>query len=207
MLVRKLDSLASFTCGMCYLLGLSFVIVFAPNYGDGPNQQLQYVYNQPELMKVWYVIIYLVFGLSLLFLNSSVNYKLKGSIRHAASSIGIIWSGFVIATGLFAINVIGTINPSSVEVSGMQTLELWQLLSLIISSIGGGIEVMGGLWLLLIAFQLNSIQSKAFKVFSAVIGVSGVLTIFPSLSDLTVVFGLGQMIWFFALSYILYRKV
>jgi hypothetical protein len=79
-----------------------------------------------------------------------------------------------------------------------QATATWVAIDAIQSGLGGGVELVGGVWVLLISAA--SFQSAALpKVLGCVgmfVGLAGVLTVVPMLKDLAMVFGISQILWF-----------
>jgi hypothetical protein len=64
------------------------------------------------------------------------------------------------------------------------------------------------LWTLLVslaALRAGGLP-KGLNVLGLLVGAVGVITIFPGLTDLTPVFGLGQIVWFVWLGLVLLRS-
>ncbi len=72
---------------------------------------------------------------------------------------------------------------------------------------GGGIEVVGSLWVLLVswaALQAGGLP-RALNYLGMVLGASGLLTVVPALEVLGAVFGLGLIVWFAWLGIVMLR--
>ena len=79
-----------------------------------------------------------------------------------------------------------------------QAASLWLALSLVVNGLGGGNEIVGGIWVSLgswAALRAGGLP-RAVSYLGAVIGVAGLLTTVPALKDLGAVFGLGLIVWF-----------
>ena len=77
-------------------------------------------------------------------------------------------------------------------------LSAWVAISAVQDGLGGGVEIVGGLWVLLISVSAlrSNVFPKALNCIGIVVGIAGLLTIIPPLGDLGAVFGLGQILWF-----------
>ena len=80
-------------------------------------------------------------------------------------------------------------------------------MSAIQEGIGGGVELAGGLWVLLISW--SALRQAAFprwlNYLGIAVGVAGVLTVIPALKELGALFGLGQIVWFAWLGTVMLR--
>ena len=74
--------------------------------------------------------------------------------------------------------------------------------------IGGGVEVVGGLWVLGIsaaALRSRAVLPNSINLLGLVVGVCGAVTIVPVLSEMGAVFGLLQIVWFVGVGIVLLR--
>ncbi len=89
-----------------------------------------------------------------------------------------------------------------------QAATAWVAIGAIQNGLGGGVEIVGGIWVLLIsAASLQSAFPKTLSYFGFIVGLAGVLTLVPSLGELGAVFGLGQIGWFVWIGIFLLRRV
>ena len=109
---------------------------------------------------------------------------------------GVIWVGLVIASGMIANIGLAAVIKLSVN-EPEQAMSLWLTVNIIVEGLGGGNEVVGGFWLLLLSCAaLKSQQfSKTLSYFGLFIGLAGIMTIYPA-DVLTEIFGMGQIVWF-----------
>lgn len=82
--------------------------------------------------------------------------------------------------------------------SPAQAASVWLSLMFVVNGLGGGNEIVGGLWLLLLSLaMLRSRQlRRALGYLGVVVSVAGLLTTVPPLKELGSVFGLGLILWF-----------
>ncbi|MDB1125112.1 hypothetical protein [Vibrio algarum] len=150
--------------------------------------------------------MYVVFGIILAVLVLALHERLKGNaaaLSQTASIFGLIWVGLVIACGM--ISNIGL--RSVIELSGKepeQARSVWLAIDSVTEGIGGGNEIVGGLWVLLLS--IAALKSNAFckklNYLGLFVGVAGIFTVYPA-DILTEIFGLSQIIWFSWLGYIM----
>ena len=200
---QKMGGWAALFEAFAYLAGFAFMLtVLQPAAGVSPTAaaQLAHILGMEGLFKAWHVLIYVMFGAVLVVLVTALHEKLAAGSRAlmtVASSFGLIWAGLVIASGMIA-------NVGLSSVARMHALDpqqaalAWQILSAVQDGMGGGVELVGGLWIILLS--LAALRQKTFphllNYLGAGIGAAGVMTIIPPLKDLGALFGLGQIIWF-----------
>jgi hypothetical protein len=153
-----------------------------------------------------YFLMYVVFGVFLAVLVIGLHEKLKHTKSPAiaiGSLFGVIWVGLVIASGM--ISNIGLAHAIDLmEANPEKALDLWTIVSVITESLGGGNELVGGLWVLLVsvvALQAGEF-SRTFNYLGLFVGVAGIATIYPA-DVLTEIFGVTQICWFIWLGVLL----
>lgn len=107
-----------------------------------------------------------------------------------------MWVGLVIASGF--ISVIGldaVVNLARTNVE--KASETWHIVTLLTESLGGGNELVGGIWVLLISLcnLYSKIFSKWLNYIGLFVGAAGIATIYPA-DIFTELFGVSQIIWF-----------
>ncbi|MBX3286881.1 MAG: hypothetical protein KF703_16150, partial [Actinobacteria bacterium] len=75
---------------------------------------------------------------------------------------------------------------------------LWSAIDAVADGLGGGNEVVGGVWVLLVsvAGRRSGLLPRGANVLGIVSGIAGLVTVVPGLQDLGMVFGLGLIVWF-----------
>jgi hypothetical protein len=80
-------------------------------------------------------------------------------------------------------------------------------ISIITEGIGGGNEIVGGVWVLLLCIVglKGGLFSKPLNFLGIFVGLVGISTTYP-LDLLTDIFGISQIVWFIWLGIIMIRK-
>lgn len=210
--LQKAGGIAALVEALAYIVGFS-VLATLLNPGDVEGwssvQKLGFVLQRHNLFQAWMIFIYVIFGLLLVVLSVALHERLKtGSVglMQVASAFGLIWAGLVIASGMVA--VVGLDAAAALHSKdAAQAASLWMTISAIQSGLGGGVEIVGGLWVLLIsvvALRSGGLP-KSLNYVGLVVGIAGAITVVPWLSDLGAVFGLGQILWFAWIGIIMLR--
>lgn len=188
---------------LAYIVGFTFLLtVLQPGLAANatPAQQLVHVLGMHGWFKAWNIVIYVLFGAVLVVLVTVLHEMLAGRaaiVMKVASAFGLIWAGLVIATGMIANVGLGAVSVMHAENPNQATI-VWQTLNAVQDGLGGGVELVGGLWVILLSLAALQQQafSRVFNYFGIVVGVAGALTVVPALRDLGALFGLGQIAWF-----------
>lgn len=161
------------------------------------------------LLTVWNLVIYVAFGAVLVVLTVALHARSKDGapgLAATAAGFGLIWAGLVIAAGMVAnigIGVIVDLNGKDPATAAL----VWLSYKFIVGGLGGGNEIVGGLWVCLASFAAlrSHTLPKWLAWLGVVVGVAGLLTTIPALAMLGAVFGLGLILWFACLGVVLLR--
>jgi hypothetical protein len=155
------------------------------------------------------LFVFVVFSVFLVVLALALYDRLKAgspAMAQTATVFGLIWAGLVIASGM--IFIIGIDNV--VDLYGQdpaQAATVWLAIDSVFDGLGGGVELVGGLWILLVSWAALRAGElpRALNYLGVVIGVVGIFTVVPALEVLTDIFGLSQIVWFVWLGIVMLR--
>ena len=106
--LQKMGGIAALIGAATNLFALvMFITLLAPKgFGsDDPGQIVAFLADNQAFMRVWYLIIYLVFGVSLIFLSLALYERLKAgspALAQAVTTFGLIYAVLVIVVGTLA---------------------------------------------------------------------------------------------------------
>lgn len=161
--------------------------------------QFAFLAENQVALSIVNLVMYVLFGILLAILVLALHERLKihtPALSQISAVFGIIWIGLVIASGMIA--NIGL--ASAIELSAKdpeQAMTVWRAINSVVEGLGGGNEVVGGLWVLLLSFAAlkGKELSKALNYLGLFVGLVGVFTIYPA-EVLTEIFGISQILWF-----------
>ena len=198
------------------LLGLIYIAAFVyfgaffsyPASGT-PEEKMRFLSDYQLEVSVVYFSIYVLFGISLAVLVVGVHEILKiASLPMAslASIFGVVWVGLVIASGMIY-NVGLDQSVRLLDESPETAFALWRTVSVVANSLGGGNEIVGGVWVLLVSLVAlkGAVLSRTLNYLGCFVGIVGIATIYPE-ELFTEVFGLSQIIWFIWLGLVILRS-
>lgn len=209
--LRRAGGIAALVAAAAYLTGfvLYFGILDVSDY-DGPNGQVQFLADNQQALHFGNIVIYIIFSIALVILALATHECLKARssvLMPAATVFAMIWAGLVVASGM--ITNIGMATAISLAATDPdQAATVWLAVSTVQEGLGGGVEVVGGLWVLLMSWVALRYDEfpKALNYLGVIVGVAGSLTVLPGADMLTAVFGLGQIPWFVWLGVVLLRR-
>lgn len=160
---------------------------------------------------VWYFVMFLVFGAAIIPLARALHHRLRDAsplLADIGAVFAYIWAGLMFATGMIS-NIGITAVSDLADTDPEQAEALWSSISTITNGLGGGNELVGGMWILLVsvaAWATNALP-KSLNALGIISAASGLITVIPGLEDVGIVFGLGLIIWFAWVGIVLVRTV
>jgi hypothetical protein len=213
-ILQKFGGFAALIGAATNLLALVvFLTILAPTgYGsDEPGQVVAFLANNQAFIRVWYLIIYLVFGVSMIFLAQALYERLKaGSPARAQAviTLGLIWAVLIIVNGTLSINNVSTVVKLYGE-NPAQAATVWLTLDSVETGLGanGGETMVSALWLLLLGWVALRAKElpRVLNYLGVVIGIAGILSVVLE-PALAAVYGLGLIIWFAWLGIVMLRR-
>jgi hypothetical protein len=210
--LQKFGGFAALYMAAAHLIGLViFIVVLDYLSITDPAQKVALNVDKQAIIFSTNLLMYVFFGFFLIPLALALYDRLKSgapALMQAATAIGIIWAGSLIASGMVANAGLATIVPLFAKDPAQAALT-WQGIEAVANGLGNANgEILGGLWTLLVslaALRAGGLP-KGLNILGLVIGMVGIITLIPSLNALTGVFGLGQIVWFVWLGIVLLRS-
>ena len=198
--LQKSAGISAISQGLIYITAFVYFGAFWSYPVDGSAaEKMVYMAENQLPFSIIYFLMYVVFGVLLAVLVIGLHERLKHTnnpLVPIGSLFGVVWVGLVIASGM--ISNIGLAHAIDLmDVNPEKALDIWTTVSVITESIGGGNELVGGLWVLLIS--VAAIQEgwlpRALNYLGYLVGIAGIATIYPE-ELFTEIFGVSQIIWF-----------
>ncbi len=212
---QKMGGIAALIGAATNLLALVvYLTVLAPTgYGsDDPGQIVAFLADNQAFMRVWYLIIYVVFGVGMVFLSLALHERLKpGSPVRAqvVTTFGLIWAVLVIVNGTLSITNLSTVVKLYGE-NAAQAATVWLTLDSVETGLGGGggETMVNALWLLLLSWATMRARElpRVVNYLGVVICAAGILSVVLASLGLSAVYGLGLIIWFVWLGIVMLRR-
>lgn len=209
--LQKSGGIAALYLAGAYLIGMIIFLVVLDYPGiTDPAQKVALLVEKQAVIFSTNLLMYVFFGLFLIVLSLALYDRLKSeapALMQAATAIGIIWAGSLIASGMVS-NAAITPTVALHAKDPAHAALTWQGFETVASGLGNGNgEILGGIWTLLVsiaALRAGGIP-KILNILGLLVGVVGIISIIPGLIDLAGVFGLGQLAWFVWLGVVLLR--
>ncbi len=197
-----LGGIAGIYGALAYIVTMMvFLVVLEYPSITNPAEKVAMIVNDQATVIAMTWLSYILFGVFLVVLALALYERLhaKDAARmKIATVLALIWATLLIASGLIFSHGAGVV-AGMYDTDPDRAVLLWQgieVVSSALSFIDG--ELLGGLWMLLVG--LSALKSeglgKALCVWTAGVGIVGIISILPFLNTLSAVFGLGQIVWF-----------
>ena len=196
----RMAGIAALLCASCFVVGFVMIFYIEPGIHLNPHQRLAFILSNGRFFQLWYLIIFVLFGINLLILTRGVNCFISTRQTlsyHLTMMFGFIWASYVIACGLIATLSIEYLMHLPEE----EQSAVWFAIYSLQVGLGDGVEWVGGIWLLALSLHglYFRLPYRLLQYFGVVVGFVGCLTLIPALSQAGVLFGLTQILWFIAI--------
>ncbi len=187
-----------------FVFGIAFFVTSLSDYADPdatPAESVDFLLAHQGTLQLWYFVIFIVFGLAIIPLARALRGRLA-EVNPLLADLGavfaFIWVGLMFATGMtWNIGMQAIVDRHEVAPAAAETL--WSAVAVIADGLGGGNELVGGMWILLVSLAAwgTGRLPTGLNVLGLVSGLSGLVTLVPGLSDVGgMIFGLGSIGWF-----------
>lgn len=208
--LQKIGGVAALLEAAIYVCAFLFYGLILPAPVNATTEQkFAFLSQHQAALSAMNLVGYVLFGAILLVLTMALDERMKKhspNLSRAASVFGFLWVGLVIASGMVAnIGLEKVINLYAKSPELAQSA--WVAITAVVEGLGGGNEIVGGLWVLLIscAALRGGEFSKTLSYLGMAVGVAGILTVYPA-EIFTEIFGLSQIVWFIWLGIAMLRK-
>ncbi len=197
--LQKIAGVAALSEGLIYVTVFAlYGTTLAMPSGLNAAQKLSFLAHHQDLLYFSNFLGYVVFGLLLAILVLALHERLKQAapLAQLASIFGILWVGLVITSGMLAnigLNAVLKLSISEPE----QARALWLNVTTMTEALGGGNEIVGGMWVLLISLAglKANVLPRVLHYLGSFVGMVGIASCYPA-EILTEIFGISQIIWF-----------
>ncbi len=210
--LQKMGGIAALYEAAAYIVGMVFFlsVVDVSSVVD-PVQKVALMVDNLASLYIMYLIIYVVWGVFMVVLALALYERLKAgspAIVQTATVFGVMWACVIIASGM----IYNSSMENVVDLYGKdpaQAATVWLALESVFEGLGGGTEILGGIWILLISWA--ALQAGEFprvlNYLGVAVGVAGIISIVPALAELFIyIFALGQIVWFIWLGIVMLRS-
>ncbi len=215
---RRVTALAALLKAVTYVVGFAVMGAYLAPRGfaaatTAPAGSLDFLRANATALYLWYLVLYVVGGLALVWLVIGIDARLReagaGTGAAASRAIGLVWAGLLLASGLVAlVGQAAVIRLASADYD--LAVSTWTATSVVQDALGGGIEIVGAVWVLLVSIAglRTAAVGRGPGILGVLVAVAGATTIVPAAADdAGAAFGLGLIVWFIWSAVTLLRSV
>lgn len=195
-----------------FLFGIALFVSSLSDYTTGdptPAESVDFLVGHQTTLFVWYLVIFIVFGVAIIPLARALRSMLADvspQLADIGAVFAYIWAGLMFATGM--ISNIGISAVADLDATDPAAAEnLWSAIDTVTEGLGGGNELVGGMWILLVSLAAwgTGRLPNSLNALGMVSAAAGLATLIPGLSDVGALFGLGSIAWFAWTGIVLFR--
>ena len=208
--LRKPSGYSAVLLGLIYVAAfVYFGAFFSYPAGGSPGEKMRFLAEHQLGVTIVYLSIYVLFGVLLAILVVGLHQTLRNvssKMASVASIFGAVWVGLVIASGM--IYTVGLDQSVQLLDENPDTaFAVWTTVSVVANSLGGGNEIVGGLWVLLMSLAAlkAALLSRTLNYLGCFVGIVGIATVYPE-ELLAEIFGLSQIVWFIWIGVVILRS-
>ena len=211
--LQRIGGIAGLLAAGTFVFGIAMFATSMADYTDPdatPADSVAFLVDHQGALLAWYLGIFVVFGAALVPLGLAVHDRLRGSapiLARTATVFAMIWAGLMFATGMIS-NIGIEVVADLAETDVSQATAVWSSIDAVTNGLGGGNELVGGIWVLLVSIAAWSsrLLPRWLNVVGIVSAVAGVATVIPAAEAIEMVFGLGLIVWFVGIGAFLFRS-
>lgn len=186
-----------------FVFGLLLALTILGGYvtATDPSVAVAQLVEHQAMLTLWNIVITILFGIAMVPLAIALRDRTAGTrgagLGRIAAAFGLMWATVIIAAGMI-IGVGITTIATLTETDAAAAETLWLAVDTIGNGLGGGNEVIGAVWVILVSVSawMGRALPRWVSVIGLVAGLAGLATMVPGLSDAGSVFGLAMIVWF-----------
>lgn len=211
-LLERVGGTAALVAAGTFAYGIAMFATMFADYTDPDAtaaESVDFLVDHQGSLLAWYIGIFIVFGAALVPLGLALRRRLVDRapiLANTAAVFAAIWAALMYATGMIS-NIGIEAVADSAETDLEQATGLWMAIDTVTNGLGGGNELVGGIWILLVSIAglLTARLPRWLNVVGVVTAVAGLFTVVPAFEAAEMVFGLGSIIWFIGVGVALLR--
>ncbi|MEM9033008.1 MAG: DUF4386 family protein [Actinomycetota bacterium] len=195
-----------------FVFGIVLFVTTLSDYTEGdptPAESVEFLVGHQTTLFAWYLVIFLVFGVAIIPLARALHRRLADvspQLADIGAVFAYVWAGLMFATGMISnVGIAAVADLEETDPAAAQAL--WSSIDTVTEGLGGGNELVGGLWILLVSLAAwgTGRLPTGLNILGGISAVAALITLVPGLSDVGMIFGLGSIAWFAWTGIVLFR--
>lgn len=197
----RAGAVGALTAAATFVFGIALLVTSLRDYIDATAaESVEFLVGHQSTLFAWHFVIFLVFGVAIIPLARALHRRLADvspQLADIGAVFAYIWAGLMFATGMIsniAIDAVADLDET--DPAGAEAL--WSSIDAVTEGLGGGNELVGGMWILLVSLAAwgTGRLPTGLNVLGIISASAGLITLIPGLSDVGMIFGLGSIAWF-----------
>lgn len=204
-LFKKLAVISAAYGGFSYIAGMFvYLVIIGDNSGTTVVEQVAIMGQNAFLIHITTLHIYVLFSAGIIAIAAYTYLKLKVDqpvLALLSLIAGVIWATLLIASGFISMAFTNALLSGGVTDS---LIAAWPAIDLVRDALGGGNELIGGVFTGLLSFALFKARLGTVVTYGLglIVCVGGLVSALPYLADVGIgIFVLSQILWFFSLAW------
>jgi Domain of unknown function (DUF4386) len=211
--LRRFGGLSAIAAGGTFVFGIALFVTSLSDYTDPdatPSESVDFLVGHQTTLLLWYIGIFIVFGALLVPLALALRSRLRDdapTLADASTVFAMIWAGLMFATGMISNIGIEAVSDLA-ETDRAGAINLSSAIDTVTNGLGGGNELVGGIWVLLVSLAAwrGASLPRGLNVLGVISAVAGLATVIPAFEAAEMAFGIGLIVWFVWLGVALLRR-
>lgn len=211
--LQRAGGVAGLVAAATFIYGIVMFATSLSDYTDPdatPAESVDFVVGHQGSLLAWYLGIFIVFGIALVPLALALRDRLAPAapaLARIGTVFAMIWAGLMFATGMVS-NIGIEAVVDLVDDDPSQATAVWSAIDAVTNGLGGGNELVGALWILLVSAAAfgTRLLPRWLNVVGVLSAVAGLATLIPGAEAIEMVFGLGTIVWFAGVGTVLVRS-
>ena len=198
----RAGAIGGLVAAAAFIYGIALFATSLSDYNEGDAtaaESVDFLVSHQTTLFSWHLVIYLVSGIAIIPLARSLRERLvdvNPQLADIGAVFAYIWAGLVFAAGMVAnVGIAAVADLHETDPAAAEAL--WSSVITIEDGLGGGNELVGAMWILLVSLAAwgSGRLPTGLNVLGIISAVSGLITLVPGLSDVGIIFGLGSIAW------------
>ncbi|WP_083914508.1 DUF4386 family protein [Ilumatobacter nonamiensis] len=210
--LARVGGAAALLAAGTFAYGIAMFATTFTDYTDPdatPSDSVDFLVDHQGSLLAWYIGIFIVFGAALVPLGLALRKRLADEtplLANASMVFAAIWAALMFATGMIS-NIGIEAVADLADTDPDQAISVWSSIDIVTNGLGGGNELVGGIWILLVSLagHLTNRLPRWLNLVGIVTAIAGVVTVVPAFEVVEMVFGLGSIVWFIGIGLTLVR--
>ena len=208
----RAGAIGALTAAATFVFGIALFVTSLSDFTEGdptPAESVSFLISHQTTLFAWYAVIFLVFGIAIIPLARTLHRRLADvspQLADVGAVFAYIWAGLMFATGMISnVGITAVVELDETDPAAAEAL--WSSIDTVTDGLGGGNELVGGMWILLVSLAAwgSGRLPTGVNVLGIVSAAAGLVTLVPGLSDVGIIFGLGSIAWFAWIGIVLLR--